>query len=723
MRNYLNIFFIALFGLFGLFVLLDSLFPLDTKTLDRPLATRVYDKNHKLLRIHPSLDGFYRFHTDIHEVPPLLKKSILYFEDRYFYQHFGFNPVSITKAFWHNLFSDRKIGASTITMQVARMMHRRPRTFVNKLKELFTALQLEWHYSKDEIFNFYLNLAPYGGNIEGIKTAAWFYFHKRLDQLSIAQMALLTTIPKNPNLNRLDRAQNLYLKRLRVLRQLLKAKLISQESFNRAFKEPIIKKRYKAPFKAPHFTQNFTQGGDVNSSLDINLHTGLLRILYRHVEALKAFGVHNGAGIIIDNRSMNIVAYVGSDRFFDRGHFGQNDGVSMYRSPGSTLKPFIYARALDAGLITPKRRLFDLPLFKQGYDPQNFSGRFSGEISAQEALQNSLNIPAITLNALLEEHSLYELLKEAKPNLLEKEKSYYGDALVLGGFGISLIDLAHLYTAFAHEGKLLTLGKTLDHKPKVITQLFSKEAAYLVNDILSDANRMEFSAYWESAQNPKRIAFKTGTSAQNRDLYTVAVTPEYTIAIWLGDFQGRPTHNQTGIASASPVLFDLLNILPHPLSWFRKPKNLEEKKVCLDAIIFGSCQEKDEDSVIKNLPPKRPCALLRAEVLAYLRANDRFSSAAYLAHECYEVWSKKPPQIAPLYDKQIIKKAYHDKEKNMLKCHSFKNDPKITWLIDKKAPFSSRSGKAYWVWLDKGVHHISCVDSGADMTTITVTVD
>lgn len=711
--------------LLSLFLLLDRLYPLDSKKLYRAESTRIYDDKHRLLRILPSQDGFYRFRTTPQELPALLKKSVLHFEDRYFYTHPGFNPVAIIKAFAHNLFSSRKIGASTITMQVARMMHRRPRTFSNKLKELFTALQLEWHYSKDQILNFYLNLAPYGGTIEGIKTAAWFYYHKSPQELSIAEIAMLTTIPKNPNLNRLDRAKNLYQKRLRVLRQLLRAKLIDRDQFKRAFKEPILAKRYKAPFKAPHFTGQFTQSGDINSSLDLALHTELLRTLYHHTQALQSLGVHNAAAIIIDNKRMQIKAYVGSERFFDSKHFGQNNGVKMIRSPGSTLKPFIYAKAFDHGLITPNRLLYDLPLFKNGYDPQNFSRRFSGVVTATQALQASLNIPAVTLNQLLGDDALYELLKKAQIATVNEEKSYYGDAIALGGFGISLLDLAHLYTAFSHGGTLYTLGSTADHKPKKITRLFSKASAYLVDTILSDAQRMEFSAYWESTQDPQIIAFKTGTSAQNRDLYTVGVTPNYTIAVWMGDFQGNPTQDLTGIATASRVLFDVLKLLPKAPEWFEKPDTVQNKKICCDAILFGECRNLLSDQCIVDLPQERPCELLRPEVLAYLKSNRIVSKDAFLAHDCFAVWNRKSPMIAPFYDKQIIKKSNNASSNmlnNVLKCYTYKQNPKVTWLIDDAPPHAALSAQSYLVKLAKGRHQISCIDNSADISTINITI-
>ncbi len=710
-----------------LFLLLDFLFPLDHKRLFKPLSTQIYDASDKLLRIKLSSDGYYRFQAKPNEVPQLLKKSVLNFEDRYFYWHFGVNPIAIIKAIYHNATSDRTIGASTITMQVARMMHHKQRTLGQKFSEIFTALQLEWHYTKDEILTLYFNLAPYGGNIDGIKTAAWFYYQKPLHTLSIAEMATLTTIPKNPNLNRPDIATNLYQKRLRVLRILLQQKLISTEQFDRAFKEPLLKKRFKAPFQAPHFCDHIETTGRVYASLDPNIQNKLLKTLQIHVDKLLDKDLHNGAGIIIHNPSMKVVGYVGSDRFFNAKNLGQNNGVTMIRSPGSSLKPFVFAKALDQGLITPKRELFDLPLHLKGYDPQNFSRTFLGEVSAEQALQDSLNIPAVALNKLLGDDSLYELLQGAQIKSLNQEKSYYGDSITLGGFGISLIDLAHLYSSFAHGGLLKTLGFTSDFQTQKVTRLFSKEAAFITAQMLSDAIRPEFSAYWESSTDKVRVAFKTGTSANSKDLYTIGVTPEYTVAIWMGNFSGNPTKDLTGMDSASKALFDIYDYLAkqYTISWFAQPEGVVLKDICSDAIKLGRCKNLQEDYTIQGVSLKRPCELLRAEVLAYLSDKKTLSEDSMIVHPCYEQWNDYPPLISSIYDKQVIIKPHNEhanKQKIMIKCYTFKQNKTITWLIDDKQPLKGQSSQEHFIDLAAGEHKISCIDSHALMSEVTLDI-
>lgn len=716
----------ALF-LFLLFLVYDLLFPLDTKRLFKPQSTRIYDKNHELLRVKLSSDSYYRFHATPEELPLLLKKSVLNFEDRYFYYHFGINPISMLKALFHNATSNRKIGASTITMQVARMMQHKPRTLGNKLSEMMTALQLEWHYSKDEILNIYFNLAPYGGNIDGIKTASWFYYKKPLKSLSTAEIATLSTIPKNPNINRPDKAKNLYQKRLRVLRILLKEKLISLDQFNRAFKEPLINKRFKAPFIAPHFSSHLNQEGKIISSLDQNIQAQLLKILQINVDKLVDFDLHNAAAIIIHNPSMKVISYVGSDRFFNQKNLGQNNGVTMIRSPGSSLKPFIYAKAIDQGLITPKQELFDLPLHIKGYDPKNFTRTFEGEVSAEVALQNSLNIPAVELNNQLKNNSLYELLLQAQIKSLNQDKIYYGDSIALGGFGISLLDLAHLYTSFAHGGDLKTLGFTQEHNSSSLTKLFSHGASFMTTEILSDAIRPEFSAYWESSKDMVKVAFKTGTSANSKDLYSIGVTPEYTVAIWMGNFSGNPTKNLTGMDTSSKALFEVFAYLAkqEPITWFSQPSSVVIKNVCSDAIQLGRCKTLQEDYTLKDTVLQRPCKLLRAEVLAYLTAKKAINEDDKIKHKCYEKWKKYPPLISSLYDKQTIIKSAQEKEafqKVMLKCYTFQHNQTITWLIDDLPPFKSVSQKEHFYPLKPGYHTIACLDNHSLMSELTINI-
>ncbi len=707
------------------FLIADYLYPLDTNRLSKPLSLQIYGKNGALLRTMLSRDGYWRYRCERDEIPDLLKQSVLEFEDQWFYYHIGVNPVAMLRALVHNATNDNVIGGSTITMQVARMMYHRKRTYGSKFLELFNALQLEWHYTKDEILTYYFNLAPYGGNIEGVKAASHFYFNRALSELSIAQIAILTTIPKNPNANRPDRQKHLYAKRLRVLSLLKKSGIIDASQYRRARLEPVGAKRFSAPMVAPQFTSQFAkrEGGTYQSDIELELQRFSRKRLHEAVLRLNALKVQNGAALIIDNRTMAIVAYVGSDNFYQSN--GQNDGVAMIRSPGSTLKPFVYAKSLDRGIITPKQEVFDIPIHIGGYAPQNFNKRFMGRISAQEALQYSLNIPAVELNTLLKNDALYELLQRADIASLTHNKSYYGDALVLGGFGVSLLDLVHLYTAFANGGIYKPLN-TKDDSQSV--RLFSEASAWIVSDILSSGIRPELSAYWDSIEEIPRIGFKTGTSADSRDLLTIGYSKEYTVGVWLGNFDGSKTESLTGINTASKVVFDIFRFLNNSqrLSWLERPQSVKETQLCSDALRLGTCRSEQIDYTIEGVIPKRPCEIMRAEVLAYLLGENAIGSMHDLAsHPCYVQWQKNRPLLAaPHEGANFIVNAQNDSDaqKVMLQCYSFKFDQKIFWSIDGGALFEGQSAKEAFVSLEPGTHRIECYDTEASLTTHTITI-
>ncbi|PID47100.1 MAG: penicillin-binding protein 1C [Proteobacteria bacterium] len=702
-------------SLFVIFLILDFLYPLDRDKLYRLQSQKVLTKKGEVLRMGLSRDGFWRFDVKSDELPELLKKSVILFEDRYFYYHFGVNPYSILRAFFHNLTGKKTIGASTLSMQIARMMKRKKRSYKNKIIEIFNAFQLEWHFSKDEILLFYLNLAPYGGNIEGIGAASYFYFKSKPKDLTIAQIALLTTIPKNPNLNRLDSQKNLHAKRRKVLSLMYKNHLISKSQNLRSRIEPIIKKRFKAPFYAPQYTNIALKNKAKIVNLDLQIQLFLEKTLKKASNALKKFDVKNAAAVLIDNENMNVIAYVGSKDF--KSPLGQNDGVRAVRSPGSTLKPFIYALALENGLITPKQNVFDLPLYAGFYEPENFDKKFMGLVRAEEALQYSLNIPAVELNMFLENKSLYEMLKTAQISSLDKSKEFYGHSLALGGFGISLLELTHLYTAFSNKGRILPLrvgGKLVDKNISIM----SKESAYLVSEILSQGIRSRFSEFWESMENMPKIGFKTGTSADSKDLYTIGFSKKYTLGVWMGNFDGSKTKDLTGLDTASEVVFELFSYLnsKKQLQWLEKPKNIQKSLVCLDAIKKNTCKNKDYDFTIKGVGRKYPCKRLRGQVLAFLMKEKMITSINdFSRHICYPRWIEKKPALISPYDGAEI---FMDKERKiMLKCFSFSDDDTIYFSIDDGDLIESKSSQEVFVKMQKGSHKVSCLDANSKKST------
>ncbi|MDO5045821.1 MAG: penicillin-binding protein 1C [Campylobacter sp.] len=698
-----------------LFLLLDYAYPLNKNMLKRENSVIIFDKHQNIITMRPSRDEIWRFEAV--NVPKTLKDSVLLFEDRYFYYHFGFNPFSMLRSLFHNLTHKNRIGASTITMQVARMMNPKERTYINKIKEIFNAFQLEWHYGKDEILNFYFNLAPYGGNIEGVAAAARFYFNKNLEDLSIAQMALLSTIPKNPNTNRLDKKSNINSLKNRVVKLLYDAKIIDKSQLQRAKKEPFKNQRFNAPFNAIQYSQIALKNGISNSNLDLNMQKILNTNLKITANSLIQKKAHNAAGIIIDNQNMSVIAYVGSHS--KNAPDGENDGVLMKRNVGSTLKPFIFSLALDEGLITPKMQMIDTEIFLGEYAPKNYDSEFLGLVSATEALALSLNIPSVNLNNKLGENSLYELLK--KLNLVQKNKEFYGESIALGSGEISLLNLAHLYTVYANEGRLKPLevaGKIIDKD----MQLISPQSAFLTAKMLSSASRAYLGMVWEYAKDTPQIAFKTGTSYGSRDIYAIGVNKNYTIAVWFGNFNGKKTDNLSGIHDASKSIFDIFKLLAQRenLSFITKPKDILTEPTCLDAFKFKECRNEQEDERIKGVLLKDKCKIIRSEEIAFLIQNNQISKDDLTQSPCYEDFKNFRPLIASPFDNQILLSDVNQ-TKVMLKCYAYIGD-EIYYKVDEKEWQKIPNSSPNDIFLEFGKHKIGCLDENSNLSEVNIEV-
>ena len=974
---------------FAMFLILDALYPLNLDMLNKQKSRILYDRNGEILNMQISDDQIWRFYASADEIPPRLKQSAIYFEDRYFYYHFGVNPASILRAATYNFTQNftkksegnvERVGASTITMQVARMMRPKQRSYKNKIIEIFNAFQLEWHFSKDEILGMYFNLAPYGGNIEGVKTAAYFYFKKDLRELSNAQIALLSVIPKNPNKNRLDRRSNINALKNRLISQLRDGGVISQSEYERALAEPFSPRRYAAPNYAPHyallafnnykmqnftakddanFTQNLEQDGvpgattgqassaarraaaaaesnfsdaasaessfaaltraapnlsgsvsaqagvdskemnskeadfktdvpgslnlgrrtspnlnecegvelqagvkpnepesvkpnerksanlderrdfidaahpsqnsqslnlneqrgaarlpqnpqadtdsgkgqteyspqnpnaDINlnkqqnasgaahphqepqnsqklnlndrqdnahlpqnsqadtnsgerprvnfiaqtnsasdtrvqadfassnanartdstsgakiqtnsisdastqtdsaldaksrenpdlnaktrgnfagseassqskeqtalaqelarlnegkiySSLDLKTQIALEGFLKSEILSLRDKGVRNGAAVLVDNESMSVIAYVGSHDF--SANEGQNDGVRSQKNVGSTLKPFIYAKALEHGLITPSKKLIDAPITFAGYVPRNYNQGFMGAVSATDALSLSLNIPAVKLNLMLEGDGLYEMLSNV--HLAEFSKDYYGAGIALGSISMSLMDLTRLYSAFANGGKLRKLeiaGVKIGDDAKILTP----QSAYIVTQMLRNAPRSYLGSVWQNTLNAPPLMFKTGTSADARDLYTVALTPKFTLGVWLGNFDGSKTRDLSGGVSAAKVAFNMFAFLDKSgmlgEAEFARPAGVSLRRVCTDAYREKECAQSAEDLTIDGVEPNEECEIYGTSELFYLLKHGLVDPQKVRAGRCAAKFTAVKPVL------------------------------------------------------------------------------
>ncbi|MBP5779585.1 MAG: penicillin-binding protein 1C [Campylobacter sp.] len=698
---------------FCAFLLLDRLFPLNLAMLNKPVSQILYDEKGKIISMKISNDEIWRFHAQTSEIPQNLKQSVLFFEDRHFYRHFGVNFFSLFRAFAYNFThnSTQRLGASTITMQVARMMNPKERTYANKIIEIFNAFQLEFHYTKDEILTMYFNLAPYGGNIEGVKTASYFYFGKNLNELSIAQSALLSVIPKNPNKNRLDKISNIKTLKNRLVNELFMGGVINENEKERALNEPFSNQRLSYANYAPHYANLAFINGVKKANLNLEIQSNLENFIKNEILNLKSKSVANGSAVLIDNEKMAVVAYIGSHDF--NAKFGQNDGVKTPKNVGSTLKPFIYAKALETGIITPLTKLVDTQLYFHNYTPKNYDDNFYGIVSATDALGFSLNIPAVKLNSVLGESSLFYLLQKA--NLTQFSPEFYGAGIALGGISLSLLDLTHLYTAFAKDGRLLPLevaGHIIDKNE----QILSPQSAYITAIMLENAPRSYLNSVWKNTENKPNLLFKTGTSAGARDLYTIAVTPKFTLGIWLGNFDGSKTNDLSGGVSAAKIAFNMFDYLDknYEIAKFNAPKGVEAKKICTDFYYETECKNEREDLVISGVDRNLSCEIYKNEELFYLLQNNFLDTKELENGRCGAKFKSLPPILNDL-DKKKFQSQNSEKINLKIHCTAIFGDEIFISFDDgnyTQVPNSTPFFKEFNI----GKHSIKCLDNYSNLT-------
>ncbi|MCP4146633.1 MAG: penicillin-binding protein 1C [bacterium] len=594
--------------------------PLEEARLEPAQAYRFYDGSGRLLTVLISEDGYYRMHVPLTEIAPLFCKTLLLQEDRYYYRHFGINPFAIVRAAFANVVNGRVVsGGSTITMQLARMMDRRKRTVWAKLIESVRAVKLEWRYSKEEILAYYLALAPYGGNVEGIQAAAYRYFGKSAGNLSVGEIALLVAIPRSPNKYRPDREPiEAKLARDKILKKMMTAQLITTDQYRRALKEPVVsgsvKKEKLIPHTAWHYRKKEPGRYVWHTTIDKNIQTRVKTLLRSYIKGLEAYNITNASAVVIDNETREVRAIVGSVDYFSKKGLGANDGSRAPRSPGSTLKPFLYGLAFQEGLVAEKTILYDTPINYAGYSPRNYSKQFVGPVRVCDALTESLNVVAVRLSRQLGVKKLYNLLKKGGVSTLNKPVDYYGLPLVLGGVEIKPVELTNLYASLANGGiyrpyKIIKQKECLRRPlrgerqgeahpgPPIALRagqfgvdaaradgdrILSAEAVWLVTHILTDVERPDFPASWQYAKNRPTIAWKTGTSYGHQDAWGIGYTPKYTIGVWVGNFSGETSRGLAGSKTAGPILFDLFQSLQTAGQerWFARPGGVKERKVC-----------------------------------------------------------------------------------------------------------------------------------------------
>jgi penicillin-binding protein 1C len=621
----------------------DRLWPLPPAPQYSPL---VLAADGSVLHAYLNPTQKWRMKTELAEITPALQTAIIEKEDRYFRYHFGVNPLAIVLAASRNAFGrGRTTGASTITMQVARLLEPKERTVGNKLREMLRAMQLEAHLSKTEIFQLYLNLVPYGSNIEGVKSAALLYFQQPPDYLSLAQTVTLAIIPNRPGGLVLGKNNPQILReRNRWLAYFQRKKLFPAQDIADALLEPLDAQRHPAPTLAPHLARRLVQAlpgaALIHSTLRPAVQAKAEDLACNYARRLATLGISQAAVLVVNNKTHAVEAYVGSVDFQDAGAQGQVDGVRAVRSPGSTLKPLLYGLAFDRGLVTPKTVLPDVPTNFQGFRPENFDKHCQGDVTMERALTYSLNIPAVRVLSEVGVDKFTGTLRQANFRQVAHDAPRLGLSTILGGCGATLEELTGLYSALANGGRWSEV-RTINENLKVSAAsptthntasrpekpfLISEAAAYLLTDILAQRTRPDLPVDAAASRHLPRIAWKTGTSYGRRDAWSIGYNRQYTIGVWLGNFNGQGSPALTGADIASPLLFDLFDALAYngKSEWFAPPASLDFRLVCAETgLVPGEhCPNQLLDYYLPGTSGGQRCQHLR-EVL--LSADGQYS--------------------------------------------------------------------------------------------------
>ncbi|MGJ7473950.1 peptidoglycan glycosyltransferase PbpC [Pseudomonas fulva] len=551
---------IGVVALMGLLWLADRIWPLPMPSDD--LARVVLAEDGTPLWRFADADGVWRYPVSPEQVSPLYLQALLTYEDRWFYRHLGVNPMALVRAAWLNARGGRVVsGGSTLSMQVARLLDPHDRTVAGKLRQLWRTLQLEWHLSKREILQIYLDRAPFGGTLQGVAAASWAYLGKSPLHLTPSEAALLAVLPQAPSRLRPDRhPERAERARNKVLQRLAQYQVWPEQRLREAAEEPLVLAPRQEPALAPLLARRLNTPGSpplIRTTVDAGLQRRLEDLLLGWRARLPERT--SAAILVVDAQTMAVRAYLGSVDLTDARRFGHVDMVRALRSPGSTLKPFLYGLAMDDGLIHSESLLQDVPRRYGDYRPGNFSSGFSGPVSASSALALSLNLPAVQL---LEAYGPKRFAAQLRmgglpltlPPLAEPNLS-----LILGGAGSRLEDLVGGYAALAREGRSAQV-RLQPQAPLVEHRLMSPGAAWIIRRILSGQARPDRDPHAELVRRPQ-LAWKTGTSYGFRDAWSIGVGPRYLIGVWIGRPDGTPVAGQFGLASAAPLMLQVHDLL------------------------------------------------------------------------------------------------------------------------------------------------------------------
>jgi penicillin-binding protein 1C len=744
-----RIFAIALAILISLSISLNIAFPLPD---DIDYSQIVLSSDSTVLHAFLSNDDKWRMKTELQEITPLLRKAIIFKEDRYFYYHNGVNYFAVFRALFNNIVKGKRTsGASTITMQVARLLEPKERTYWNKLLEMFRASQLEYRYSKDEILQLYLNLVPYGGNIEGVKAASVLYFEKAPNHLSLAELTALSIIPNRPNSLVLGQDNGYIIEqRNKWLKRFLEAELFPKQDIEDAISEPLEAYRQESPKKAPQYAlrmkTNNPEKPIIATHLDYKKQIKVQNLVKNYINRLYNQNIKNAAVLVVDNQSNSVVSYLGSADFFNKEDAGQVDGVVAIRSPGSTPKPFLYGMGFDKGIITPKLKITDVPVSYSGYEPSNYDEQYHGYVTVEYALVNSLNVVAVKVLHQIKTHLFINALKKMGFEQIKKDEKKLGLSVVLGGCGVNLEQLTKMYHAFANNGKYTELNWLSTDTAKGGFQALSAEAAYMLTEILTQVKRPDLPLEWQNSADLPKVAWKTGTSYGRKDAWSIGYNKNYTIGVWVGNFSAEGVQEMSGSATAAPLLFEIFNTLDYrsEAEWYDVPEGVEFRLVCSETgkPPASFCTQITSDAFIPSISSVEICNHLK---MSYIAADSSISycktclpEAGYIQAwypnylpemitfyevnqvkyakvpkhnpECERVFADSKPEItSPVHNVEYyVDRA--DTTEIMLSCNAANDVDKVFWYINDKFIKSCDPTQKVFFKPEEGRLKISCTD-------------
>ncbi|RED95307.1 penicillin-binding protein 1C [Marinoscillum furvescens] len=686
-------------------------------------------------------------------IPVKLEAALLNYEDQHFYRHPGVNPVALLRAVYLNTKHGKIVsGGSTLTMQLGRMIRNKPRTIFQKIQEILLAFHLEIYYSKDELLAMYLNHAPFGSNVRGYLAASYRFFDKPPHQLSWAEASTLAILPNAPGMIFPGQAQKkLLAKRNQLLSRLYEKGTISKETMELSILEPAPEEVTPFPLAAPHLTEHIHQYNHlpiVRTTLDADLQREANFFVKQHSSRLQESGIDNACALIIHNETGEIRSYVGSQDFNDLSKSGRVDGILASRSSGSILKPFLYAMAIDEGHILPNTLIHDLPTYFQSFSPNNASERFSGIVPAATALVHSLNIPAVRLLNAVGLHKFYTNLKLAGVQSLFRPADEYGLPIILGGAEVTPWDMGRLFRGMAIGGTFPNIHYSITDLENRAPKVLSTAASYLILDQLQELIRPGLEFYWKKYGNQRKIAWKTGTSYGHKDAWAIGSTPDWTIVVWVGNFDGSSNKNLSGMRSAGPLLFNLLQLLPEDKNpWFEVP--LQESvlvKTCKTSGFYATANCPDTLSIApKHMKPMSVCSFHekiwvtddeRYQVCSHCWSHDRVAKEMlnyppdvnYYLRKNGGLASYTPPHNPKCPTRQagsLLKILYPSQNSNIFVPQDFDGtkqavigrvahqhvSKKLYWYMDNELIGKTERSPTLPLQLTKGSHILSVTDT------------